>query len=157
MISKLTMVEEASYETPNEQFDGNLDLLWHRSFRRDRPALYSLRFRKRIISTGIRNWWKQHFPGSMVQTKCRWQKGGCRWPECSVFVSGRYAALHVGPVAHLPLGYRTAGKEITAISTKAHKQSLRMRAENPYGLVYQHRRNHHRHRKRTKLMAPTTN
>ena len=35
-------------------------------------------------------------------------------------------------VAHLPLGYRTAGKEIAAISTKAHKQSLRMRAENPY-------------------------
>ncbi len=32
----------------------------------------------------------------------------------------------------MPLGYRTAGKEIAAISTKAHKQSLRMRAENPY-------------------------
>ena len=40
-------------------------------------------------------------------------------------------ALHVGGGA-FALGLSTAGKEIAAISTKAHKQSLRMRAENPY-------------------------
>ena len=130
----LTMiVEEASYETPKiEQFDEIWICCGTVVSAETDPLLSSLPKTNyfngypQLVETAL-SW--EHGPNEVSLAK---EKGGCRWPECSVFVSGRYAALHVGPVAHLPLGYRTAGKEIAAISTKAHKQSLRMRVENPY-------------------------
>ena len=73
----------------------------------------------------------EHGPNEMALAKA---KGGCRWPECSVFIAGTYASLHVGPVASLPMGYRIAGKEIAAVAHNAHKQSIRIRAENPYAV-----------------------
>jgi len=130
----LTMtVEEASYETPKvEHFDEIWVCCGTVVSAETDPLLSSLPKTNyfngypQLVETSL-VW--EHGPNEVSLAK---ERGGCRWPKCSVFVSGRYAALHVGPVASLPLGYRTAGKEIAAISTKAHKQSLRMRAENPY-------------------------
>jgi hypothetical protein len=130
----LTMtVEEASYETPKvEVFDEIWICCGTAVSAETDPLLSSLPKTNyfdgypQLVETTL-SW--EHGPNEVSLAK---ENGGCRWPRCSVFVSGRYAALHVGPVASLPLGYRTAGKEIAAISTKSHKQSLRMRAENPY-------------------------
>ena len=130
----LTMtVEEASYETPKvEVFDEIWICCGTAVSAKTDPLLSSLPKTNyfngypQLVETTL-SW--EHGPNEVSLAK---ENGGCRWPRCSVFVSGRYAALHVGPVASLPLGYRTAGKEIAAISTKSHKQSLRMRAENPY-------------------------
>jgi hypothetical protein len=57
--------------------------------------------------------------------------GGCRWPNTSLFVTGAYAALTIGPGSDYPVGHRMAAKNIVDALKKYQTMTLTKKG-NPY-------------------------
>jgi len=70
----------------------------------------------------------EHGPGGVAPAG---GKGGCRWPNTSMYVIGAYSALTIGPGADYPVGHRIAAKQIVD-ALKKHQTMVLMRKINPY-------------------------
>ena len=70
----------------------------------------------------------EHGPGGVAPAG---GNGGCRWPNTSLFITGAYAALTIGPGADYPVGHRMAAKNIVD-ALKKHQTAVLTKKGNPY-------------------------